>query len=77
MEKIQRARLASNYAYDKTAFWSRMAKNSVQRIVLTALGGSVATDEKGLTAEVVVVSVFDELNELGREKVEEKSFYSM
>lgn len=126
MEKIQRAALSSNYAYDKTAYmtnnigarlsgspqaeraveyvademrklgldvqlqkisvphWVRgeekgelvefegMAKNSVQKIVMTALGGSVATDEKGLTAEIVVVGSFDELNKLGREKVEGK-----
>lgn len=49
-----------------------MAKNSTQRIVLTALGGSVATDEQGLTAEVVVVGSYDELNKLGREKIEGK-----
>ncbi|MCD9187336.1 MAG: M20/M25/M40 family metallo-hydrolase [Pyrinomonadaceae bacterium] len=126
MEKIQRAGLASNYAYDKTAYmtnnigarlsgspqaeraveyvademrklgldvqlqklsvphWVRgeekgelvefegMAKNSTQRIVLTTLGGSVATDENGLTAEIIVVSGFDELNKLGREKIEGK-----
>lgn len=46
-----------------------MAKGTTQKIVLTALGGSIATDAKGLTAEVVVVNSFDELNALGREKV--------
>jgi Zn-dependent M28 family amino/carboxypeptidase len=46
-----------------------MAAGTTQKIVLTALGGSVATDEKGLTAEVVVVQSYDELNKLGREKV--------
>lgn len=46
-----------------------MAKGTTQKIVLTALGGSIATDAKGLTAEVVVVNNFDELNALGREKV--------
>lgn len=46
-----------------------MAPGTTQKIVLTALGGSVATDEKGLTAEVVVVESFDELNKLGREKI--------
>ncbi|HQU85628.1 MAG TPA: M20/M25/M40 family metallo-hydrolase [Pyrinomonadaceae bacterium] len=49
-----------------------MAKDSVQKIVLTALGGSVATDENGLTAEVVVVESYDELNKLGRSKIEGK-----
>ena len=40
-----------------------------QKIVLTALGGSVATPSDGLTAEVVVVNNYDELNALGRDKV--------
>ncbi|HEX8281430.1 MAG TPA: M20/M25/M40 family metallo-hydrolase [Chthoniobacterales bacterium] len=45
------------------------APNTTQRLVLTALGGSVATPAEGLTAEVVVVKSFDELQSLGREKV--------
>jgi len=49
-----------------------MAEGGTQKIVLTALGGSVATDEKGLFAEVVVVESFEELNNLGREKIEGK-----
>lgn len=36
-----------------------------QKIVLTALGGSVATPPKGLTAEVIEVASFDELKALG------------
>ena len=46
-----------------------MAPGTVQKIVLTALGGSVATPESGLTADVVVVSSFEELSALGAEKV--------
>jgi carboxypeptidase Q len=46
-----------------------MAKGSTQKIVLTALGGSVATDASGMIADVVVVNNYDELNALGREKV--------
>lgn len=46
-----------------------MAPNTTQKIVLTALGGSVATPNDGLTAEVVVVDNFDELRALGRERV--------
>ena len=46
-----------------------MAENTTQKIVLTALGGSVATPADGLTAEVVVVADFDELQKLGRDKV--------
>jgi Zn-dependent M28 family amino/carboxypeptidase len=52
--------------------WPGMATGSTQKIVLTALGGSVATDANGLTAEVVVVSNYDELNALGRDKVQGK-----
>jgi hypothetical protein len=46
-----------------------MAENTTQKIVLTALGGSVATPATGLTAEVIVVKNFDELQSLGTEKI--------
>ncbi len=46
-----------------------MAPRTTQKIVLTALGGSVATPADGLTAEVVVVNNFDELTALGRGRV--------
>jgi carboxypeptidase Q len=46
-----------------------MAPGTTQKIVLTALGGSVATPADGLTAEVVVVNNFDELTALGRARV--------
>ncbi len=52
--------------------WNGMAAGTTQKIVLTALGGSVATDEKGLFAEVIVVESFDELNKLGAKNVEGK-----
>jgi len=42
--------------------WPGMAANTTQKIVLCALGGSVATPAEGLTAEVVAVHDFDELN---------------
>jgi len=42
---------------------------TVQKIVLTALGGSTSTPGDGLSAEVVVVNSFDELKSLGRDKV--------
>lgn len=45
------------------------AEGTTQRIVLTALGGSTSTGESGVTADVVVVSSFDELTKLGRERV--------
>jgi Zn-dependent M28 family amino/carboxypeptidase len=46
-----------------------LTPNTTQKIVLTALGGSVATPKDGITAEVVVVNNFDELQALGRERV--------
>jgi len=49
-----------------------MARGSVQKIVLTALGGSIATSEKGLIAEVISVKNFDELRKLGRRRVKGK-----
>jgi Zn-dependent M28 family amino/carboxypeptidase len=45
------------------------APQTTQKIVLTALGGSVATPATGLVAEVVVVNSFAELQALGRAKV--------
>ncbi|MGE3467018.1 MAG: M20/M25/M40 family metallo-hydrolase [Pyrinomonadaceae bacterium] len=46
-----------------------MAPGTTQKLVLTTLGGSIATPENGLTAEIIVVRSFEELNSLGREKV--------
>ena len=40
-----------------------------QRIVLLALSGNTPTSAEGITAEVVVVNNFQELEDLGREKV--------
>lgn len=45
------------------------APNTTQKIVLTALGGSVATRPEGITADVVVVENFDQLRAMGRERV--------
>ena len=49
-----------------------MAKGTTQKVVLTALGGSIATSPNGLTAEIIVVNNFDELNALGADKVKGK-----
>ena len=46
-----------------------MVPNTTQKIVLTALGGSTATPADGLTADVVTVDTFEELQALGRDKV--------
>jgi Zn-dependent M28 family amino/carboxypeptidase len=45
------------------------ASNTVQKIVLCALGPSIATSPQGLTAEVVVANTFDELKAMDRNKV--------
>ena len=45
------------------------AEGTTQKIVLTALGPSVATPPGGLTAEVIAVKDFHELSTLGRDKV--------
>ena len=44
--------------------WPGATPGTMQKIVLTALGGSVATAPDGLTAEVVVVNNFDEAHKL-------------
>ncbi len=49
-----------------------MASGTTQKVVLTALGGSVATPAAGITAPVVVVNNFDELTALGEAKVKGK-----
>jgi carboxypeptidase Q len=42
-----------------------LVSHNHQKIVLTALGGSVATPVKGITADVIEVSSYDELKQLG------------
>src|SRR2546430_5373775 len=46
-----------------------MAENTTQKIVLCALGESVATPSEGITTEIIAVKNFDELKSLPREKV--------
>ncbi|HXX41527.1 MAG TPA: M20/M25/M40 family metallo-hydrolase [Chthoniobacterales bacterium] len=45
------------------------ADNTTQKIVLCALGGSVATPTGGITAEIIAVKNFDELKSLSRQKI--------
>lgn len=49
-----------------------MAPGTTQKVVLTALGGSIATAPEGLAGEIVVLNNFDELNRLGRTGVQGK-----
>src|SRR5438128_9461607 len=46
-----------------------MAENTTQKVLLCALGESVATPKEGITAEVVAVKNFDELKAMPRDKV--------
>ena len=54
-----------------------MAEKTTQKIVLTALGGSVATPATGLTAEVIVVRDFDGLKSLAGKRSKAKSCCSI
>lgn len=49
--------------------YPEMVPGTTQKIVLTALGGSTSTPPDGLTADLITVNSFDELNALGRDKV--------
>src|SRR5271170_7287093 len=52
--------------------WPGMAPATTQKIILTALGGSVATPADGLTAEVIVVNSFNDLKALSPDAVKGK-----
>jgi len=45
------------------------ASGTIQKIVLTALGGNHPTPPEGITGEIVVVNSFDDLDRLGRANV--------
>jgi carboxypeptidase Q len=49
-----------------------MANGTTQKVVLAALGGSIATDANGLVGEIIVVNSFDELKSLGKDKIKGK-----
>jgi hypothetical protein len=49
-----------------------MAAGTTQKIVVAALGGSIATPADGMLGEIVVVNSFDELNALGADRVKGK-----
>ena len=52
--------------------WPGMATGTTQKIVLTALGGSVPTPADGITAEVIVVNSFKDLKALSPDAVKGK-----
>ncbi len=49
--------------------YAQQPPGTTQKIVLTALGGTLPTPASGITGEIVVVKNFDELKQLGRETV--------
>src|SRR3984893_17628286 len=48
--------------------WPGMAENTTQKVVLCALGASIATPQEGITAEVIAVRDFDELKSMPRDR---------
>src|SRR6266853_457637 len=58
------------------AEYARLVSHRNQQIVLTALGGSVATPAKGITADVVEVNSYDELKSLGAKVKGKIVFYN-
>jgi len=55
---------------------ARLVSHRNQKIFLTALGGSVATPAKGITAEVIEAGSFDELKSLGSKVKGKIVFYN-
>lgn len=53
----------------------KLVSHRNQKLMLTAIGGSVATPEQGIVADVVEVSSFDELKALGTKGVKGKIVY--
>jgi carboxypeptidase Q len=53
---------------------AQLVSHMSQRLVVTALGGSVATSSRGITADVIEVNDFDELKALGA-KIKGKIVY--
>ncbi|PYQ47834.1 MAG: hypothetical protein DMF59_17790 [Acidobacteria bacterium] len=58
------------------AEYGRLVSHRNQQIVLTALGGSVATPAKGITADVIEVNSYDELKSLGTKVKGKIVFYN-
>lgn len=51
---------------------ARLVSHRDQNIILTALGGSVATPPAGITADVIEVTSYEQLDQLGRDKIRGK-----
>ncbi len=83
-------KLMENYGFDKVYLqevmvphWVRGEKETAYildgknkiSVPITSLGGTVATDAKGITAEIIEVQNFDELKALGENKVKGKIIF--
>ena len=64
LEKAQVPHWVRGVETGELTAWPGQAPGTTQKIVLTALGGSVATPAEGITAEVVVVDNWKELHAL-------------
>jgi carboxypeptidase Q len=51
---------------------ARLLSHNDQKLAITALGGSIATPAEGISAEVIEVTSFEQLAELGRAKIKGK-----
>jgi Zn-dependent M28 family amino/carboxypeptidase len=69
LEKVMVPRWVRGAETGELVEYPGQAAGTSQKIVLTALGGSVATPPEGITAEVIVARSFEHLQSLGREKV--------
>lgn len=72
LQKCMVPRWVRGAEYGSIVEFPGMASGTTQKLALTALGGSIATPPNGITAEIVVVSSFEELNRLGAENVRGK-----
>ena len=72
LQKIMVPHWVRGLEHGELVEYTGMAPGTTQKVVLCALGASIATPPEGITADIVVVDSFAELNALGRSKVEGK-----
>jgi Zn-dependent M28 family amino/carboxypeptidase len=69
LEPVQARRWIRRAETAELVEYPGQAPGSVQKIVLTALGGNQPTPPEGITAEIIVVNSFADLEQLGRQNV--------
>src|SRR3984893_16875744 len=72
LEKVMAPHWVRGEEHAELVQWPGMAENTTQKIILCALGASVATPPEGITAEVIAVKNFDESKAMPREKISGK-----